>query len=144
MYIDTGVLIKLLVPEADSAFFEAQLVGEALSSSELAWTEVASALFAKERNKHISPRQRATAWQLFSDWVESEQVVLHPLNNITLKKANRILERTHPSVPLRTLDAIHIAACDLTQDAPLCTTDRRMRDAAEILGIPLFPESLPV
>jgi len=42
-------------------------------------------------------------------------------------------------VPLRTLDAIHTAACDLAQDFPLCTTDRRMRDAAGLLGIPLFP-----
>ena len=41
---------------------------------------------------------------------------------------------------LRTLDAIHTAACDLSQDFPLCTTDRRMRDAAKALHIPIFPE----
>jgi predicted nucleic acid-binding protein len=43
-------------------------------------------------------------------------------------------------VPLRTLDALHIAACDLSQDFPLCTTDARMRAAAERFGIPVFPE----
>ena len=42
-------------------------------------------------------------------------------------------------VPLRTLDAIHTAACDLSQDFPFCTTDKRMRDAAHVLGIPVFP-----
>jgi len=60
-----------------------------------------------------------------------------------LKKAIHILERCHPAVPLRTLDAIHTAACDLSQDFPLCTTDRRMRDAAEVLGIPVFPTDNP-
>jgi hypothetical protein len=40
---------------------------------------------------------------------------------------------------LRTLDAIHTAACDLSQDFPHCTTDKRMREAAVVLGIPVFP-----
>ena len=142
MYLDTAILIKLLVPEPDSGFFDEQLVGEPLSSSELAWTEVWSALLAKERNGRINRKQRATAWEMFEEWVDSEQLVLHPLNSITLRKANRLLEKCHPAVPLRTLDAIHAAACDLSQDFPLCTTDKRMREAAELLGIPVFPEQI--
>ena len=63
----------------------------------------------------------------------------HPISSVLLKKANHVLERCHPAVPLRTLDAIHTAACDLSQDFPLCTTDKRMRDAAGVLGIPVFP-----
>ena len=140
MYLDTSVIIKLLVPEKDSDFFNAHLSGVSLSSSELAWTEVWSALLAKERHKQISGRDRAAAWRTFARWVNSEQIVLHPLNTVTLKKANRVLEECHPKVALRTLDAIHSAACDLTQDFPFCTTDTRMRDAAKVLGIPVFPE----
>jgi predicted nucleic acid-binding protein len=140
MYLDTAVLIKLLVEEPDSEFFQNALVGSLLSSSELAVTEVWSALLAKERNQHISARQRASAWRVFNERVQDKQIVLHPLNSIVLKKANQVLERCHPAVPLRTLDAIHTAACDLAQDFPLCTTDRRMRDAATMLAIPVFPE----
>ena len=139
MYLDTAILVKLLVAEPDSEFFQDALSGVLLSSSELALTEVLSALLAKERNKLISPTQRATAWRLFNERVQEKQIVLHPLNGVVLKKANRILERCHPAVPLRTLDAIHTAACDLSQDFPLCTTDKRMRDAAGVLGIPVFP-----
>ena len=139
MYLDTAILVKLLVAEPDSEFFQDALSGVLLSSSELALTEVLSALLAKERNKLISPRQRATAWHVFTERVREKQIVLHPLNGVVLKKANRILERCHPAVPLRTLDAIHTAACDLSQDFPLCTTDKRMRDAAGVLGIPVFP-----
>ena len=140
MYLDTAILVKLLVAEPDSEFFQEQLAGKLISSSELAMTEVWSALLSKERSKAISPKQRAAAWRVFNERVREKQIHLHPLNGVVLKKANHILERCHPAVPLRTLDAIHTAACDLSQDFPLCTTDRRMRDAAKVLGIPVFPE----
>jgi predicted nucleic acid-binding protein len=143
MYLDTAILVKLLVDEPDSEFFQEALAGMFLSSSELALTEVWSALLAKERNKHISTRQRTAAWRVFNERVREQQIILHPLNGVALKKAIHILERCHPAVPLRTLDAIHTAACDLSQDFPLCTTDRRMRDAAEVLGIPVFPTDNP-
>jgi predicted nucleic acid-binding protein len=139
MYLDTAILIKLLVREPDSDLFQDALEGEPLSSSELAVTEVWSALLAKERNKMILARQRTAAWRIFQDRVETGEILLHPLNSVVLKKANHLLERCHPEVPLRTLDAIHAAACDLSQDFPLCTTDKRMRDAAAMLGIPVFP-----
>ena len=143
MYLDTSIMIKLLVREVDSAFFNAQLAGKPLSSSELMWTEVLSALQHKERTQQIAAADRDRAWQLFQTWVESQQIVLHPLNGIVMKKAARVLEQCHPAVPLRTLDAIHTAACELSQDFPLCTTDRRMRDAASVLQIPVFPASNP-
>jgi len=139
MYLDTAILIKLLVDEPDTEFFQEALDGVLLSSSELARTEVWAALLAKERHKFISAQQRAAAWDVFNGRVQSEQIILHPLNSAVVKKATHILGLCHPNVPLRTLDAIHTAACDLSQDFPLCTTDRRMRDAADVLGIPVFP-----
>ncbi len=140
MYLDTAILIKLLVPEPDSELFQDALANEHLSSCELAVTEVWSALLAKERSQRISHPQRTAAWRVFEERVALKQLLLHPLNSVVLRKANRLLERCYPSVPLRALDAIHIAACDLSQDFPLCTTDRRMRDAAKLLGLPLFPD----
>ncbi len=144
MYLDTAIIIKLLVAEPDTEFFQSALENELLSSSELAMTEVWSALLAKERKKLITAQQRVEAWRVFTERVQSKQFRLHPLNSIVLKKANQILEQCHPAVALRTLDAIHTAACDLSQDFPLCTTDRRMRDAAGVLGIPVFPAKDPV
>jgi predicted nucleic acid-binding protein len=142
MYLDAAIIVKLLVHEPDSDGFQDALERETLSSSELATTEVWSALLAKERNKVLSRRDRAAAWRVFQERVQEKQFLLHPLDSVVLKKANHLLERCHPEVPLRTLDAIHAAACDLSQDFPLCTTDHRLRDAAELLGIPLFPETL--
>lgn len=138
MYLDTAILIKLLVPERDSDYFQEALTGQFLSSSELAMSEVWSALLAKQRNDLINSGQRNSAWNVFNQRVREKQIILHPLNPIVLKKANHVLERCHPAVPLQTLDAIHTAACDLSQDFPLCTTDNRMRAAAGVLGIPVF------
>ena len=143
MYLDSAIIVKLLVEEPDTAFFVQALVGHTLSSSELAAPEVLSALLGKERKKLITKAQRIEAWQAFNKRVQSWDIILHPLNGVVLKKANHILERCHPAVPLRTLDAIHTAACDLSQDFPLCATDKRMREAAGVLGIPVFPANEP-
>ena len=139
MFLDTAIIVKLLVTEADSGFFQDALAGQPLSASELSLTETWSTLLAKERKGLITAKQRAVAWRVFQQRVESEEILLHPLTSAVLRRANHVLERCHPAVPLRTLDAIHTAACDLTQDFPLCTTDKRMRDAAGVLGIPVFP-----
>jgi len=143
MYLDAAIIVKLLVDEQDTNFFQNALAGTLLSSSEIAFTEVRAALLTKERNKLISAKQRDAAWQVFTDRVQARDIDLHPLNGLVLRKANHILGRCYPKVPLRTLDAIHTAACDLSQDFPLCTTDRRMRDAASVLGIPVFPANDP-
>src|SRR4051794_9167650 len=101
MYLDTAILVKLLVPEPDTEFFQKSLAGAFPSSSELALTEVWAALLAKERNQHISGRQRSAAWRILNGWVQEKQLLLHPLNGVCLKKANHVLERCQPSVPLR-------------------------------------------
>ena len=139
MYLDSAIIVKLLIDEPESLV--TALVGKPLSSSELSMPEVLSALLGKERNKLVSARHQMEAWQPFNERVQAREIVLHPLSGIVVRKANHVLERCHPAVALRTLDAIHTATCDLSQDFPLCTTDKRMRDAASLLGIPIFPEA---
>jgi len=144
MYLDTGILIKLLTPEPETAFFERELQGHALVSTELALVEVKSALFAKERAGLITATQRAKAEAKFEAMVGDEIFKLCSLNQPTLRKATQIVQACHPKVPLRALDALHVATCDLAQDFPLCTTDARMHAAAHAMHIPVFPEKLPL
>jgi predicted nucleic acid-binding protein len=138
MYLDTAVLVKLFVPEPDSAYFGKAVDGQVISSSWLAYTEFWSALLGKERAGAITPEQRQWAWHRFARHVEEEEILLLPLTPAVFKKANHILERCHPEVPLRSLDALHLASCDQLQDWPLCTTDKRMRAAAEVLSFQLL------
>ena len=50
MYLDSAIVVKLLVRETDSDWFDCHLVGHNFETSELALAEVRSALLAKERN----------------------------------------------------------------------------------------------
>ena len=139
MYLDSCILVKLLVAEPDSEFFIRSLEGRSLVTSELAQTEVFSALLARERAGNISVADRRRAWHEFEARIESGEIHVELLDSLVLQKARHALERCHPKVPLRTLDAIHLATADLNHEFPLATTDGRLRDAATLMGFQIFP-----
>jgi predicted nucleic acid-binding protein len=142
MYLDTAIIVKLLVREADSEWFGRQLSGHSFVSSELALTEVCAALLFKERAGDITPPERESAMANFFPMVESELIVLFPLNRRVLERARAIQVACHPRVPLRTLDALHVASCDLHRSGMMSATDRRIRAACEQFAIGLFPAKL--
>jgi predicted nucleic acid-binding protein len=142
MYLDSAIIVKLLVREHDSEFFDAALSGHVLDSSELCLTEVCSALLSKERSGSITAGQRRSAATRFEEMIRDEELRLLPLDTRTLYRASAILEACHPRVALRTLDALHVATCDLHRCDALSTTDGRMRAAAAQLAMRLFPASL--
>lgn len=139
MYLDSCIIVKLLVAEPDSEFFINSLSGKVLVASELALTEVFSALLARERTGTISAADRRLAWREFEARIEAKEIRIENLNSLVLRKASRCLEDCHPQIPLRTLDAIHLATADLCHDFPVATTDGRLRDAATLLGFAVFP-----
>ena len=143
MYCDSAIFVKLVCVEADSAFFEQALQGQPLRSSELARTEVFAALVAKERAGQLQLADRERAWRQFLNWLADELIILDPLESRILDRATHTISRCHPVIPVRTLDAIHVATCDLAHEFPLAATDRRLRATANQLGIPLFPARLP-
>jgi predicted nucleic acid-binding protein len=139
MYLDSCILVKLFVRDADSEFYGKMLDGKIVSSSVLAYTEVWSAFLRQEREGAINAEQRRRAWLSFDRNVVEECIELLPMGPAIFKRANRIMERCHPKIPLRSLDALHLATSDQAQDWPLSTADKRMRDAAALLGFPLTP-----
>ncbi len=143
MYIDSAIIVKMLIREELSDFFQKALCGLVLHTSELSLVEVGSALLSKARTKIINEKQRVAALRIFQEKVADEQILIIPLDSPVYSRAQSLIEFCHPAVALRTLDAIHLAACDLSRDFPLCATDGRMRAAAAKLHIPLFPETLP-
>jgi predicted nucleic acid-binding protein len=44
-----------------------------------------------------------------------------------------------PAISLRTLDALHLASVRVSGETELVATDKRMRDAAVALKLPVFP-----
>ena len=139
MYLDSAILVKLLVREADSEWFERNLSGQSFESSELAMVEVCRALLFKERAGEIVLDERVRAQENFSSLVKNEMILLYPLNRKVLERARSILLACHPHVPLRSLDALHVATCDLNRCSTMAATDRRIRAACKQLGINLIP-----
>ena len=139
MYLDSAIIVKLLVRESDSDWFNRELAGHSFETSELALAEVRSALLAKERAGHITSRERVSAGEKFLSMIEDELIKLFPLNRSILERASAMQLACHPKIPLRTLDALHVATCDLNKCLTLSTTDARMRSACEQFAIALMP-----
>lgn len=144
MYLDSCIFVKLLSPEPDSVMFSQYCAGHQLHTSELAWTEVFAALLAKERGGKIPRELRERGVERFQSLIRRGTIAMIPLNRAALNKANQVMKQCHPGISLRTLDAIHAASADLCQQFPLVTTDRRLRDAATAMGLPVFPTDEPV
>src|SRR3954469_6282388 len=142
MYLDTAIIVKLLVREPDSEWFNSSLLGQHFETSELALAEVRSALLAKERAGSITSVERVRAGENFIAMVEDDLILVLPLNRQTIERAMAIQQACHPRIPLRTLDALRVATCDLHRSAKLATTDGRMRLACEQLAIALFPVAI--
>ena len=139
MYLDSAIIVKLLVREADSDWFNRHLEVQAFESSELALAEVRSALLAKERAGHITSRERISATEKFLAMIEDDEIRLFALSRAVINRASAIQLACHPRIPLRTLDALHVATCDLHHSGTLSTTDGRMRAACEQFAIALVP-----
>lgn len=139
MYLDTAILVKLLVREPDSAFFARSVEGQLVWSSQIMLTECFSALLRKERERQIGAAHRRRAWAQVERDVAAHRLNLVTLTSDVLIRANGILGACHPAIALRSLDAIHLASAERSQSWPVCSNDGRLRAAAEQLGLPLAP-----
>jgi predicted nucleic acid-binding protein len=137
MYLDTCVLAKLFVAEPDSEACVALVSGSVIVSSELAYGEFFSTLLRKERAKEINAGQRALLWADFERQIREGSIYLAVLDGTIARKAKDVMLDVHPHVPLRTLDAIHLATYLSVITGPFFTKDKRLREAARLLEIPL-------
>lgn len=137
MYLDTSVVVKLYTRESDSAACEKIAAGHKLVSSELLYAELWSALLAKERAGVLSWEHRLQVWDLFESHVEDDRIELMRLDGLLVRDAAEIMAKVHPHVPLRTLDALHLATFASIEGGPIFSRDKRMVDAARMLGFTL-------
>ena len=139
MYLDSAIIVKLLVREPESDWFARGLAGQNFDTSELALAEVCAAVLFKERAGDITALERQKATTKFFSMVDEELIMLRPLNRMVIERARMMQAACHPRIPLRTLDALHVATCDLHHFGTLATTDRRIRAACEQFAIALMP-----
>ena len=137
MYLDSCIIVKLVSYEADSAAYHGVVLGNSIVTSELAVAEVRSALLSKERAGRITRQARQSGWRLFQEKVRDQEFILLPLDRHVIERAGAVIEQCHPVVPLRTLDAIHVATAELHGGEEMCSSDQRVCDASDLIGLSL-------
>ena len=106
-----------------------------LLSSSITPVEVMSALSRRRRARELSEQDFAATVSRFQS--ERNRWELVEVGETVLSRAEEIVQRT---VPMRSLDAVHIASLMTFQAAssiqiPFVTGDGRQRDAANDLGL---------
>ncbi|MGB0129238.1 MAG: type II toxin-antitoxin system VapC family toxin [Rhodocyclaceae bacterium] len=135
VYLDTSALLKRYVPESNSSAFDdylAALVPAAVSR--LTLVELRSALARKRRDGAIAAdREQAAVTEVRIDIQDGLLHVL-PGTDQHWVDAGHLIERL-AELPLRTLDALHLATAQASGADELATADQTMARAATALGL---------
>ncbi len=138
IYLDASALVKLFVPEPESDRLNRALVGtEDVILSDLALTEMASALGRRTREGALTHAESRRLYR------EAEKLAASCRRAELTPPVHRLAERlllTSRNVPLRALDALHVAMALDAKAATLVTYDPRLRDAAASRGVFVAPE----
>jgi len=134
-YFDTSALIKRYVRERGSTRVVSLMRRHELLSSAITPVEVMSALSRRRRDRELSEEDfAATASRVQSERIRWEFV---EVGETVLNRAEEIVQGT---VPMRALDAVHVASLMAFHAAssiqiPFVTGDGRQRAAANYLGL---------
>jgi predicted nucleic acid-binding protein len=137
VYIDSSAFAKLYVPEPESDALDEYLQGRRdLIISDLTITEVISAVARRKREGVLNSKQaREIHAAVISDMKSGSFRCLDSSPTIH-REAERMLRSTE-SVPLRTLDALHVALAISGSATLLITFDNRLAEAASLQGLQL-------
>jgi len=134
LYLDTSVLVSALTNETDTAAVQVWLAGQVagdLTISDWVVTEFSSAMSIKLRTGLFGPDHRAAALAMFTR-LAAETLRILSVERASFRTAARFVDQF--TLNLRAGDALHLAIC-AEHGATLCTLDRRLGDAAPVVGV---------
>ena len=143
-YWDTSTLVKLYAQEPDSAAFENHALNAPVQAvtSRIALYEARATFQRKEAEAIL---QVGCAQKLYSELtqdVTGGELRLVELGADVEREYGQVLatcSQQTPPIALRTLDALHLASARTAGETEIVATDKRLRDAAKLLGFSLFP-----
>jgi uncharacterized protein len=142
VYLDSSALVKLYLPESESDLLNVRLEGRRdLVASELAVTEVASAIGRRRREGSLSSEEGTRLYRFLLEDFEGGAFLRASVDPETHRSAERLMLSS--PLPLRTLDALHLALATQAGAASMVTFDRRLGAAALSLGIPVATDEGP-
>jgi uncharacterized protein len=106
-------------------------VARDLTISDWVVTEFSSAMSIKLRSGQLGPDHRAAALASFTR-LAAETLRILPVERASFRTAARFADQ--PTLNLRAGDALHLAIC-AEWGATLCTLDRRLGEAAPVVGV---------
>jgi predicted nucleic acid-binding protein len=136
-YIDTGLLVKLYVPEPESAQVAALVnSAPAVVLSPLHRLEMTLALSAKQARGELAPAQTARAFARMAEDVAARRFRAPPCDwSAVLDLARTLGEKHGATTPARSLDVLHVAAARHLRAVSFVTTDKRQRVFALAAGL---------
>lgn len=138
MYVDSGILLKAFVAEPESDAVQAVLAtAEDVTCSELLLAEFQSALARKCRERQLDAFAANACMMELRRTIGDGAINMVKMESSTIEAAVKLLSTLAGDIPLRTLDAIHLAVCLEHKLFPLFATDGVMVKAARHLKIPL-------
>ena len=134
-YVDTSALAKWYLPEPGSeAFVEFIVRQDGAVISRLTSVELRCLLARRRRAGEIAAGHERDAWLAFEDDIRAGHLQVEPLADGHAMRARHLLEQLR-DLPLRTLDALHLAIAQSIRADVLATADLGMARAAQALGI---------
>lgn len=140
LYLDTSALIKAYVTEEGTAEVLAAIGRADVIASHLIALVEANATFSRLSREHVLTEKQCQAvkHEFLHDWGNYVQV---GLNQSLLQRAADLAE----GFALRAYDSVHLAAADLLLKQAgvgvlFACFDRRLNQAAMVLGLPLIAD----
>lgn len=138
LYLDATALVKRYVPERGRRWLEQRLREErSVYSSAISYAETHAALARRFREGDLRQQDFQQARNRFEvDWLEVQEIAV---DHDTLGPVAALVER----IPLRGMDAIHLAAAvwlqrTLAAQPSFITSDRQLLRAAKQFGFSVF------
>ena len=139
LYLDTSALVKLYIPEPESAGLNREILGRRdLLISDLTVTEIVSSLCRRRREGALDTRIVTRLQRAVLNHIEIGVYRRVDLGPAIHREAERFLMSVERA-PLRAADALHLALAVSGEAASVLTYDRRLGAAARAIGLTVFP-----
>ena len=102
--------------------------------SRLVTVELRCLLARRRRAGVVDVDYETNAWATFTTHVAAGVFAVEPIPDARFNEARELIDAL-PDIPLRTLDALHLATARAMDAGTVATADIVMRTAAEVLGL---------
>jgi uncharacterized protein len=135
IYFDTSALAKWYINEIGSEKVETFLQNHGpVAISVLTTVEMRSLLTRRRKNLDFDLEMEMRIWATFNEDVQRKHLLQLTVSEDIFYTAINIIGML-PEIALRTLDALHLAVCQINEIPGIATADKIMADSAMKLGM---------